>query len=142
MVCSVLPSKIRYLRCTQSMSCVQCTNGANTGTYNVISSVVTCFAVPLHEPVQCTNGANTGTYNVISSVVTCFAVPLHEPVQCTNGANTGTYNVISSVVTCFAVPLHEPSRNEPNQNHNYGVQTPSKLTRQYQYLNRPRWSSG
>jgi hypothetical protein len=32
------------------------------------------------------------------------------------------------VNTCFAVPLHKQSRDQPSQNHNYGAQTPSKLT--------------
>jgi hypothetical protein len=45
-----------------------------------------------------------------------------------NGANTATQSVIWLANTCCAVPLHESSRNEPSQNHYFGVQTPSKLT--------------
>jgi hypothetical protein len=42
-----------------------------------------------------------------------------------NGTNAVKQNCMWSVTTCFAVLLHKPSRNEPNQNHYNGMQTPS-----------------
>jgi hypothetical protein len=67
---------------------------------------------------------------VLSTIVQNNMYPQNAQFyECTsnNGANIATQYVIRPVNTCLAVPLHKPSRNEPNQNHYYGVQTPSKL---------------
>jgi hypothetical protein len=50
MLCSVLPAKVTFLRCMHSVSSVYRNNGANTAVQNVIWSVNTCLAVPLHKP--------------------------------------------------------------------------------------------
>jgi hypothetical protein len=54
---------------------------------------------------------------------------MNSSVDRNNGANTAAQNDLRPMKTCFAVPLHKLSRNEPNQNHCYGMQPPCKLKR-------------